>query len=462
MNQRLEVIDLPIPQWGVEEVRLKMIFDNGEEYECSTKNTNDHVLLNCKIQENESNTHGNPLGIMSSNSAYFTIGDYSGLLVKSNTQSPFFGYMRNGVKCILEWVDGDNVSHPFGTYYTNGWDNTKREGAFQSANISAQDRLNYIGNLNVPELPAFSSIEISDLLINIFTAIGLESSEYDIDPSLDLTLTFSIVKGAKLRDTLNSIAQRLLAVITIDRAGIIKIRPAFPEVPQSINSIDCDVVSIGSATLKQNQYTDYATVQLSFYELGINNSVTLATVPNNNINQGENVFDNIQLSNKTQGIDLVTFEYDVDDENYVDSIDDIEYTGYQGGISVNIDSNNEETLNGIITVEGRETGDAEVVISADIISADHKVSNTLFLQNDYVQNRQQANQYLALVVDYIEKIRNSVHFENAIISYLLESGQYIRIENADDWLNGLHYVTGVSFNIGESYSVNFDTIKFDE
>lgn len=436
-----------------------MVFDNGQTYECSTANHSDKVLETCVINESECNTHGNPLGIMSSNSINFTIYDSSGVLIKTNTKSPYFGFMRNGVECRLYWVDNGGESHPLGVYYTNGWDNTRSDGGFHAVSISAQDRLNYIGNLNIPELPAFSSIEIKNLLIELFRAIGLSDSEYYIDPTLNLTLTFSVTRGAKLRDTLNAIAQALIARVTIDRRGVICIRPAFPEIPAELDTIDDSTISSG--TLKQNQYTDYATVQLSFYELGIQNSVTLATVDNVNVDNGENIFNNIQLSNKVQGIDLTTYEFPVTPENYDKAITDINYTGYQGGVSVNVVSELPEIVNGTLTILGRETGDSEVVLSKEILSADRKVSNTLMLSSDYIQNRKQADEYLSAVVDYINKIRNSGKFDQSLLGYNLETGKYYEMTSDNSQIAGVYYVTDITFRIGETFSSSFNTIKFE-
>lgn len=450
---------MEIARFNNEQVRLTMTFDNNKTYVASTSNTGDNVLETCTIRENEGNTSGNPLGIMSSNTLNFTIFDISGVLIKTNKNSPYYGYMRNGVKVYVEWLDNNGTWNPFGTFYTNSWNNTRSDGGYQSVNIGAQDRLNYIGNLNIPELPAFSSIEISSLIDEIFKAIGLHSSEYYIDPSLNLRLTFSITKGAKLRDTLNAIAQALIARITINRYGVIEIKPAFPEIPTDVDTVDGKFISSGA--MEQHQYTDYAIVQLSYFELGIENSVVLATLNNAAVNTGENSFDNLQLTNRVQGIDLVTFEYDVTSENYQNAISDINYTGYQGGISVNIDSVNSEQLVGTITVEGRETGNSEVVLSRNIISADSKVSNTLMLTSDYIQNRNDANNYLNAVVNYINKIRNSGRFEQCILGFNLKSGMYIDLQSNDADMDGIYYVQSVTFNVGEMFSCSFEATKFD-
>lgn len=448
-----------IGRYNNEQIRITMRFDNGATYVASTNNTGDKVLETCTIDENEGNTNGNPLGIMSSNTIHFTIYDSSGVLVKTNKDSPYYGYMRNGVLCLVEWQDSDGAYHPFGTYYTNSWNNTRSDGGYQSVSISARDRLNYIGNLNIPELPAFSSIEIKTLLVEIFQAIGLTDMDYYIDPSLNLTLTFSITKGAQLRETLNAIAQALIARITINRLGIIEIKPAFPEIPSDLDIVDGKYISSGA--MEQNPYTDYATVQLSYYELGIQNSVILATLDNANVANGLNSFDNLQLSNRTQGIDLATFEYDVTSENNETAISDIGYTGYQGGVSVTIESTNSDNIVGTITVEGRETGDSEVVISKDIFGADRKVSNTLMLTSDYIQTKSDAQSYINAVVAYINKIRNSGRFEQSIIGFMLETGKYISLQSDDKDMDGTYYIQGITFNVGETFSCSFEATKFD-
>lgn len=448
-----------ISRFNNEQVVLTMTFDNGETYVASTDRSGDNVLVTCSINENEGSMGGNPLGIMSSNTISFTIFDRSGHLIKTNKNSPYYGYMRNGVECKLQWIDNNGNYNDLGTYFTNSWNNTRSNGGYQSVSIGAQDRLNYIGNLNIPELPAFSSIEIKSLLVAIFEAIGLEQSDYYIDPSLNLNLTFSITKGAKVRDTLNAIAQALIARITINRHGVIEVKPAFPDIPEELDIIDGSYIASGA--LRQHQYADYATVQLSYFALGIESSIVLATLNNASVNNGSNSFDNLQLSNRVQGIDMVTFEYPVTSENYEDIISSIDYTGYQGGVSINIESNSSDIITGIITVEGRETGNSEVVISKDITDADRKVSNTLMLSSDYIQNKEDAQMYIDEVVNYMNKIKNSGRFEQSLIGFELTTGKYYSLQSDSEDMDGVYYIQGINFNIGEVFSSSFDTTKFE-
>lgn len=445
-----------ISKYNQEQIRLTMKFDNGTEYIAITDNTTDNILEAIHIVENESNNNGNPLGVMSSNSINFSIYDARGVLIQSNTSSPYYGYMRNGVLCLVEWRDNSGVYHPLGTYYTNSWNTTREDGGYKTIELSAQDKLNYIGNLNIPELPAFASIQIRELIRSIFIAIGLSESDYIIDETLNLELTFSIARGAKLRDTLNNIAQALIARITINRLGVIEVKPAFPTQPADIDELDSEYII--SESLAQNQYTNYSAVQLSYYELGIQNSVTLATVNDIVVVPGENSFDNIKLNNQVQGIDLVTFEYTVTPENYNNAINDINYTGYQGGISVKINSSLTDNVIGTIIVEGRETGDSEVILSRDILGADRKVANILMLNSDYIQNRVDANNYLDKVVKYIETLRGTANI-TSILSMEVNTGKYVSLNSDNPALDGVYYIQGINIDFEEGFNLNIEAVK---
>ena len=165
-----------------QQLKCKLTFDNGKVYECSTTNTDDKVLQTARINESEGITSGNPLGIMSSNSVNLSILDSAGVLVLTNASSPYAGYMRNGVKIELTLINKDGSESPFGTYYTDDWDTKMSNGGYDTTNLNGKDYLDYIGNMEIPELDAFASVEISELLVAIFEGLGLKSDQYYINP----------------------------------------------------------------------------------------------------------------------------------------------------------------------------------------------------------------------------------------------------------------------------------------
>ena len=287
----------------------------------------------------------------------------------------------------------------------------------------------------------------------------LTSEEYYIDPTLNLKLTFSVTKGAKVRDTLNSIANALIARITIDRSGIICVKPAFPEIPDELDTLNSQFVL--DTTIAHNPDSQYNRVRLDYVAVGIRESETLATLNNYTVTPGENVIDSIEIPSNTQGIDGVYLTYDVTSENYENIIDSIDYTGYQGGVSIVFNSLASKNFNADIVVSGRTSGVTKQSIYADVNTSNPiKVANLLILTSDYIQSKSIAQQYINSVAEYLKKISATIRF-NSLFSPSIRTGTYVNIENTIETLTGTYYISGISFNFGESYSVNVTAIKMN-
>lgn len=442
-----------------QQLKCILTFDNGMTYECITSNSEDHVLQAARINENEGITSGNPLGIMSSNTANISILDASGDLVLTNSSSPYAGYMRNGVKMEFTIINPDGSTEPFGIYYTDDWDTRRANGGYDTTNLNGKDFLDYIGNMEIPELSAFSSVEISSLLNAIFEGLGLKSGEYYIDPTLNLKLTFSVTKGAKVRDTLNSIANALIARIVIDRSGVIMVKPAFPEIPENLDTLSSQFVL--DTTIAHNSDSQYNRVRLDYVAVGIRESETLAAINNYNVKPGINEIDSIEIPSNTQGIDGVYITYDVKPENYENIIESIEYTGYQGGVSVVFNSLSSDSFNADIVISGRTSGATRQSIYADVNASNPvKVANLLILTSDYIQSKSIAEQYINSVAEYLRKISATIRF-NSLFSPSINTGVYVNIENTVETLTGTYYLSNISFNFGESYSVSVTAIKMN-
>ena len=344
-------------------IKIKMTFDNNATYEASSANTTNNVIQTGNISENESINSGNPLGIMTSNKVHLEILDLDGVLIATNTASPYFGYMRSGVKVEL-WEYRNSTWVEMGTYYTNGWDNRRKNGGYTTSQIDCQDRLNYIGGMQMPELESYASVNMIVLLEAIFQGIGLTSSDYYIDPSLDATLNVSITKGERVRDNINSIAQALLARITMGRDSKIYVRPAFPTMTTA-KTIDNNAIL--DYSIQNNDDMQYNKVTLKYSEIGVKTSETLAEVDNVLISNGVNEVKAISISDRTQGIDGVTVQLTIDESivvsDYTNIISDITYKGYQGGIDVTFASTFANQIKGKILVLGRVAGSSTKSIS---------------------------------------------------------------------------------------------------
>lgn len=443
-------------RYNGEPVKCKFTFDNDETYEASSLNKDNNVIQQLHIHKKESENNLNPLGIMTSNTIGITIVDKDRLLVPTNTSSPYYGYMRSGVKVEL-WVKKDNSWEEMGIYYTKSWDSSRGGDGDKPSNISCQDRLNYIGGMEMPELESYASVNMVKLLEDIFKGIGLTEDDYEIDDGLDRTLNVSVRKGERVRDNLNSIAQALLARIIIGDNGKIYVKKAFPTM-SSAKTINGDCFK--SISIKDNPDVQYNKVILKYSDFGVKTSEPLAEVDNILINQGENNIRAISISDRTQGIECISVMPDISNvtvSNYDNIITDVLCQGFQGGVDVKFYSSYEEQVKGKISILGRIAGASTKSISLDIPERDNKVSNTLIIVSEFIQSDSQASDYLLEVVDYLGKMSTMLVVESNVVPYI-NNGEYIEIQSNVDIIAGIYYIISIDITFSP-YSNKMTMVK---
>lgn len=438
-----------------EHLKAVLTFDNGKTYTCLSSNTEEqgNILVRASGNFKDSFDDGNPLGIIVSNEFSLSIRDKEDNLVSTNIKSPYYKYMRNGVKVELYLIK-NGAEKPYGVYYTNSWDSKRASGYYETTDLSCTDSLNYIGNKEIPELPAFSGITIQDLLINIFSALNI--TNYIIDPSLNLDLVFSVKQGDRLRDVLNDIAQALIARVTCDMTGKIMIVPAFPE------KVVYGKVSdrfIDKATIGHNTNNQYNRVRLDYTDVGIQESVNLASLQNKVIPPGEFTIDGIQLTNDVQGIDQVNITQDVTPTTFEEAVEVKDYKGYQGGVTVYIENKGLEAKTVGIDIEGRVSSVTNASVYSDVADNDVKIASTLILESKYIQGSEAAQSYVNKVAEYLRLSQHS-YTSDSHIEPSMPSGVYIQIESNDPVIAGVYYISGVSPNFNEgNYSMSISYVK---
>lgn len=444
---------------GVYLYKCVLTFDNGQVFEVvSGDNASGAKIKGFHVDEKTAVTSGNPVGIMSPNSCNVVIFDPEYRLIPTNVNSPYYGYMRNGVKVNLYIsYDFGETWEPLGEYFTEGWRVRKVNGGFEAAELTCTDKLTYIGNKDIPKLSAYAGVDVKGLLREIFLAVGLTESEFYIDPSLDLTMIYAITKGNKLREVLNTIAQSLIARVTVGRDGVVRVIPAFPSM---------EVVGVlgptflESLTVSHNQLAVYNKVKLSYNKVDNRPSEVLLSLNNVLINPGVNDFSNLQTSQNILSIDGVYIEFEGNSTDFdKDRVEYIDYKASQRGIDIEIKSNATEPFYCDLTVEGRTTGVTDAYVEKDVPGTDTKIGNTLSLESYVIQDESTAKSYVDKVVDYLYKMEQEVTI-SGLLSPKLEPSKYIQVETNNHITDGNYLITQFRLSLDEvSYSVSATLIK---
>ena len=466
----------PLPLWNFDFYKVKLTFDNNETYEVYTYGEQSPTLLGVKVTESDSLTISNPVGVMSPSQLNIDIYDDSLILVPTNTESPYYGYMRNGVKVelfhaenIFDEEEREEITQeeynslswqPYGIYYVDAWDNIKEAGGYGLVSLSCSDNLNYIGNMEIPSLSAYVSTDARVLLQDIFTKIGLSSSDVVIDSSLSLNMLFSIAKGDLVRDVLNTIAQAMLARIFCNRRGVIEIRPAFPSVSTPNYLIDLDEFEdIESFGVTLNDDTSYNKVKLVYSKTDNKPSSVLLTLNNVTLHPGLNEFKNINLNTNVLSIDGVRLAFNVDN-TYTSGIAYIKYTASQSGLDIFIYSTLAQSKVVILEVTGKPFGETEAFIESTLALRDIKVGKTLVLESYIIQDDQTAQSYIARVTDYLYRLEQRFTMRG-VLTPKIKIGDYLQVTSLEDiTLNGLYQVVSLDISHDQSsYSTSINLVK---
>lgn len=445
-----------LPIWTNNEVyKLVIEFDNGGTYTALSDNDSNSVLNSLDITESSAITSGNPTGILEPNYANFKIIDFSDTLLSTNQVSPYFGYMRNGVKCSLYVSYDGGEFEPFGVYYTEDWQSEKSNGGYSEVSLSCVDNLEYIGNKELPPLPAYSGVNVIDMVKNIFKGIGLSEADYHIDETLSLTMIYAVTKSTTVREALNSISQALIARIYTDRAGIIQVVPAIPtkEVKYKVEDL-----YIESFNVQHNRISQYNKVKLLYNKIDNRPADTILELNNIHIIPGLNELKNLQINSNILSIDGVFITTEADEVSNLDKIEYIDYTAYQGGIDIAIFSNKTEGFYGNLEVIGRITGITDAFVESEIKGTDAKIANTLTLENPVIQDVGVAQTYVNNVAAYLSSMSQQVVFGGALCS-MLGVQDYIEILSEDSTVAGTYLITQVNIVDGEAYGLTATAVK---
>jgi hypothetical protein len=489
-------------RWINAPIRCTIKFDNGMSYVVymGEDATDDKYINGLLKNGNDAELAGNPLGIITSGDITLYIMDAYNRLMKSNDDSPYYGYMGYGVEIQLEISYDDGVTYvDYGTYYSTGWDTDISDGYNDMTEITASDRLQYIGMQDIPKLPAYSGITAKELLVNLFTALGFQAGEYYIDPSLNLDIKFGITVGSKVRDVLNQIAQVLIARIRFNRYGVLEVIQAYPTwitgstAPTNAQgadgnryfdtttkyvyiknngvwSRDMDVVYIDDIVLsklksKHNTAMIYNQVEVQYIQLGNSAVNTLLRVSGITLKTGVNDFYGLKFNGKTLDIEDVYFEtaYTIKNGSGADevvSLTNISYQGYQDGADVHVTNNTSVPVVCNLVIEGRLLDTITASESSNIIQANKKISNKLTIKTDVVQDSATAKSIANNIANYMSK-SGVVNTMDTIMTEKAVEGDTVIVDLSDNTakLNGVHRLLNYNATHGINYNKYVTLLK---
>lgn len=444
--------------WRGEPLRITIDFeteglDNYVVYSSPEYDNSDNYIYSAKFSISEGNNKVNPLGVAASNTLSIKIFDTENKLSPSNTESIYYGKMVNGVKIKAEIsYDGEHWTD-YGIWYTKSWSSSMNNGYFETANISCEDKLNIIGNKEIPTMKVYTDINVANLIANVFYEIGLSNTEYYIDPRLSFTLPYGVAQGTKIRDFLNNVCQLMMARVIIDRNNRICVIPALLAYNNS-NNITLDGTELFPISNNINYNINYNKLNVKYLKAsGLIRKQLLKE--SYNLVSGVNNLGLKKFKDKVVVIEQVLTKY----TGISGSINSLHYEGYMDGINITI------TTSGAMD-------DTDVVVEGTVYSVDDKVES-INLDNatvngavEFTFDTQQiisdslATALALQIKDYISTITITHSMNNTNLTPLIYTGDTITVENFSTSYNGIYKIIGVDIDFGQaSYDLSLELLK---
>lgn len=452
-------------------------------------------------KENEADTFANPIGVMTSNSASISIFDSDNLLMPENDNSPYYKLMRNGAKLdfLISYDEGITWTE-YGTYYATSWSTSYAKGGNDVAIIGCHDKIQYISNMNIPKLPAYSGTTIQELLVNLFiaidrlTAVNKTSAElsgdvipddtlgnnndyytnnsevavykktegkwkmiFYIDKDLNLSMYYGITVGAKVKETLNSIAQVLTAIVTIDRQGILRVLPSTETYGNAYTLYPEDLQNVQSNYNEANMYTE---IEVNYNKVGDSTVKPMVSVNKQVLKIGHNEITGLKFNGKSLTIEDIF----IDTDDTVDGHDvNITYTyqGYQDGGDIYVENNSGVEVPYSLVIGGRVINTTPSKVTVTIPDTDSKVKNPLRLNAAIVQNEDEALKYGTNAASHIVKTAKKVKVLT-LMSEEITTGDIIIGQTGIPEFDKVYKVIGTNTTHGVGYLKTLDLIETDK
>lgn len=438
--------------WACEKLKAVITFDEDLVYTVYNYEYNDCILISADLDLAEGNSNVNPLGVNESNSLSLNIMDKLNRLSPGNSSSPYYSHIKNGVKVEL-FISYDGVNYePYGVWYTTSWSCGFSDGFNDVACINCEDILNTIGNIDMPNIDISNNILACDLITKVFAAIGLNSSQYSLDRSLDRMVSYG-AKCDKVRDFLNNMCQLMLGRFIVDRSGIIKL-VSLLGFTSGHNEIRLNDSDLGAINNKNTSVVDYNEIKV--YYLSTNSVVSGQIYKGSHtLIPGLNTLSDITFSHNVVSIDCVNINTDA-------GIGGIVYNAYSNGMQLSISNLEETNMESDIEIYGHYIESVSSSVSS-VIETGTNIGGRVF---EFDSNQLMTSENAAILMNNLKNsiVQLSRKYSIKGIPYTpkLYVGDKVVINNTNTMYDGTYKIIEMSISFNESYDVNMTLIRVVE
>ena len=251
-------------------------------------------LIDIILLEEISSDVYHPVGLVSSNECTVDLINTDNRFTARNTNSPFYGMNLSGL--IFQPFIGVATAPssyefvPLGTFYSGDWTSPNDTS---HVSVVGYDKIYNMLSAPVPEIPLSINTTILSLFMQLFTAMGLTSGQYYIDPTLTMAIPYGFVPAG----TFNMVAQALATAgnccVFLSRTNILTVKPLTNTAAPVASYTDANISVIDNPQLNRSTYQ---AVNVSCFVPTIESSDVIAQLSGLAIPLGTTVFPNIAFT----------------------------------------------------------------------------------------------------------------------------------------------------------------------
>ena len=419
------------------------------------------------IKENDAIISGNPLGVLTPNTCNISIFDPQNRLSSSNPDSPFYGYIKQGVKIVLE-ISYDGTTYvPYGVYYSVNWSTDYSNGYNGQTNISANDALDYVSKLVVPKIPIVLDTTLNDTLQLLFTKLNETSKivlTLNILDSLTKSMKYGVVYGNTAREFINYAVMWYLGRFTVGRDGEFYIYRIGTDSGNTYTLTDDMVIKLPSD--KKTESVIYNRIKLTYKQFGATEiqeiiRSTDISLNSSTVSSGITKFDKLQMGRKILCVTDVYFETPNTIGAQEIVLDNLGYEAGQDNIDVTIHNNATVTVPADLFIDGIMLNEKDIsVLSTQTTEEDVSVASILNLNNPLIQTTTEAEAYVESALDIINMFSNTLVLET-LLTPACTTGDTVTVELTSGGIifNGDYTVLAVNTKHGADYVNTITLVK---
>jgi hypothetical protein len=440
--------------WRGEFYKATIYFDEDTTYTVYKKidDISPNYIRSLKFSNLDGKTTGNILGTNVSNKITLSIFDADDNLNPKKTTGPYYGKFVNGIKIVIQAAYDGKTWEDAGTYYTDSWSGGFGNGYCEPVTITAEDRLNAIGDRKIPNLKAYANVNIRDLIVNVLTGVGIEESDIIIDESLNTTLNYGVSFGSTVREFINSSCQLLMARCKVNRHNKIEFTPALVASGNKFSLTGADIT--GKIQVRQTSAIMYNKVVVKYLKGGDKILKTIIDSNGYSLKSGDNVLEFIPF----EDIVLAVYQLYIKPNESGSIVTHINLDSYVNGVSVSYGLTGSDVDDCHIYAEGRVLNTSEETVELDVPNSTQDSGMTFEFNTKAVMTKEEATQLANDLVQYLIKFREIITFDSLLTGKAV-AGDELTLTGAGEIYNGVYKIIADNLDVSETFTHSTSCIR---